>query len=368
MASIKKMSNGKYQATVYIGRDENGKVLRKYITRDGWKECRDAARELEEEVANKNLNNLSMMQMDAYMDKWFEVNKVRLAPTTRKEYKRYIDKHFKPFFKKDKVHQVTEMNIKEYIAEKLEYLSSTTVRKHFFTLSSIFYDALKTKSPCIGIKAPPNAPYTPYIPSEAEFQEIHDVFRKISLEDEIIVLLAGWCGLRRGEIFAIKLDDINEDEGTIKIDEAVALKEKGYKFEFKQPKSVNGIRTIAVPDYLMELINVQKKILRKSTTEGEVISLDKKKNKNILLCTQNPHSFTKKYARIRVQEDLPPARFHDLRHYHASLLYKYNVPDQYAAERLGHDIWVLKKIYQHLGLEERKELDNKVKNIFNNKA
>ena len=79
---------------------------------------------------------------------------------------------------------------------------------------------------------------------------------------------------------------------------------------------------------------------------------------------QNPHSFTKKYFKILAQRKLPKIRFHDLRHYHASLLYKNNVPDQYAAERLGHDIWVLKKIYQHLGLEENKELDQKVKDIF----
>jgi hypothetical protein len=46
------------------------------------------------------------------------------------------------------------------------------------------------------------------------------------------------------------------------------------------------------------------------------------------------------------------------------LLYKINVPDLYAAERLGHDIWVLKKIYQHLGLEDKKEIDQQVKDIF----
>ncbi|MCX7905067.1 MAG: hypothetical protein N2486_11235, partial [Caloramator sp.] len=76
------------------------------------------------------------------------------------------------------------------------------------------------------------------------------------------------------------------------------------------------------------------------------------------LFKQNPHSFTKKYAKIinNKNYNLPKVRFHDLRHYHASLLYKNNVPDLYAAERLGHDIWVLKKIYQHLGLEEKKEI------------
>lgn len=369
MASIKKNPNGTYSATVYVGRDANGKMLRKYITRDSHKECKDAARELEQEIVNKSLNNLSMMKTTDYMDKWLEINKPLLSPTTVKGYKMYIEHHFKPAFGNMKVNQVTDMHIKQYIADKISTLSPTTVRKHFFTLSKIFYDALKVKSPCIGIKPPKNSEYKATIPTEEEFKQIYNVFKAISLEDEIIILLAGWCGLRRGEIFALKLNDIDEKKGTIRIDEAMALEEEGYKFDLKLPKSANGIRTIVVPDYLMELLKVQKKVIKKP--EEDVIDLDKQKDENILLFKQNPHSFTKKYAKI-VKETklpdnnkLPQVRFHDLRHYHASLLYKNNVPDLYAAERLGHDIWVLKKIYQHLGLKEKKEIDEKVKNIFN---
>jgi len=359
MARIKKNDNGTYSATVYVGRDPKGKMLRKYITRNGLKECKAAARGLESEVESKSLNNLSMMKMSDYMDKWLEINKPLLESTTVKGYKMYINHHFKPVFGTMKVNQITDMHIKQYIANKIKAgLSTTTIRKHFFTLSKILYDALKAKSPCVDIKPPKNAEYKPIIPTEAEFNSIYLIFKEISIEDEVVILLAGWCGLRRGEIFALKWDDLNEKEGTIRIDEAVALGEEGYQFEFKEPKSHNGIRTIAAPDYLMDLLKTIKKTVPK-----------KKDNKNITdirteILSQNPHSFTKKYRKLIKEKNLPKIRFHDLRHYHASLLYKNNVPDQYAAERLGHDIWVLKKIYQHLGLEENKELDQKVKDIF----
>lgn len=356
MASIKKNANGTYSGTVYVGRDSNGKMLRKYVTRDGLKECKDAVRELETEVANKSLNNLSLMKMSDYMDKWLEINKPLLSSTTVKGYKMYIDHHFKPAFGKMKVNQITDMHIKEYLADKLSTLSSTTVRKHYFTLSKILYDALKTKSPCIDIKPPKNAEFKPCIPTEEEFNKIYVAFKEISIEDEAIILLAGWCGLRRGEIFALKWNDINEKEGTIRVDEAVALEEEGYQFDYKQPKSHNGIRTIAAPDYLIDLLK-SIKAEKPKNKKGEV-------DIQYEIFTQNPHSFTKKYTRVLNNKNLPKIRFHDLRHYHASLLYKNNVPDQYAAERLGHDIWVLKKIYQHLGLEDKKDLDNKVKNIF----
>lgn len=372
MAYIKKNKNGTYSATVYVGRDSNGKMLRKYITRYGLKECKDAVRELEEEVSNKSLNNLSLMKMSDYMDKWFEINKATIAPTTRKAYKIYIDHHFKPFFGTMKVNKITEMHIKEYISIKLtkDELSSTTVRKHFFTLSRMLRDALKGKSPCLDIKAPKNAEFKPSIPTEKEFDTILNAFKEISIEDECIILLAGWCGLRRGEIFALKWDDLDETEGVIKIDEAMALEEEGYEFEIKDPKSHNGIRTIVIPDYLMdELKSLKlnrpklKRYKKKKTIEMEH-GKDKKLDIQYFIFRQDPHSFTKKYCRTITDKNLPKIRFHDLRHYHASLLYKNQVPDLYAAERLGHDIWVLKKIYQHLGLEDKKVIDEKVKNIF----
>lgn len=356
MASIKKNKNGTYTATVYVGRDANGKMLRKYVTRDGNHECKVAARELEDEVENKSLNNLSMMKMSVYMDKWLEINKPFLASTTIKLYKIYINTHFKPYFGTMRVNQVTDMLIKKYLADKLSKFSSTTIRKHYFTLSKIFYDALKNKSPLIDLKPPKNAEFKPTIPTELEFSKIVEVFKKIGSEDEAIILLAGWCGLRRGEIFALKWDDINEKDCMIRIDEAVSLEEEGYQFKFKDPKSTNGIRTIIAPDYLIELL----KSIKQTKPKGINNEIDIKHE----IFSYNPDSFSKKYRKIIKRNNLPHIRFHDLRHYHASLLYKNNVPDIYAAERLGHDIWVLKKIYQHLGLEETKELDQKVKNIF----
>jgi len=255
MGTIKKNDNKSYSAEVYVGRDVDGKKLRKFITRDSLRECKNAVRELEEEVKNKTLNNLSSMKMSDYMDKWLEINKPLLAPTTIKGYKMYIDRHFKPAFETMRVNQVTDMHIKQYIADKINSkLSTTTIRKHFFTLSKILHDALKTKSPCIDIKPPKNAEFKPTIPTQAEFNAIYETFKEISIEDEAIILLAGWCGLRRGEIFALKWNDLNEKEGTIRIDEAVALEEDGYQFEFKNPKSHNGIRTIAAPDYVIDLL------------------------------------------------------------------------------------------------------------------
>jgi integrase len=359
MASIRKNKSGTYTATVYVGRDESGKQLRQYITRQTWHECREAAIELESEIVSRTLTNMAGYRVSDYMDKWLEANRGMMAPSTYQTYRIYVNKHFRPFFKRLRVRDVTEMHIKQYITEKQKTLASIYVRKHFFTLSKMFRDALKHKSPCAGIRAPAIDEYKPRVPSEKEFEKIHEAFKEVGLEEEIIVLLAGWCGLRRGEIFGLRLDDPDFRSGKIKIDEAVAIQAESSRFAHKKPKSANSIREVAAPDYLMGLLWEQKKRRLQNLVgfKGEDIE-------SLPLLTLNPYTFSKIYRETIKAAKLPRIRLHDLRHYHASLLYKHNVPDHYAADRLGHDIWVLKKIYQHLGLEEKEELDEKVRGLF----
>jgi len=170
---------------------------------------------LENEVAEKKITNVSMMKFVDWVEMWFQITRPFIAPTTRKAYRLYIDRHFIPAFGDMKLCDITNLHVKAYIAKKLtdDGLSSTTVRKHFYTLGKILFDALKYNSPMIGMKAPEFADYEPIIPTKEQFEEIRSTFAEFGPEHEAVILLAGWCGLRRGEIFAFKWDDIDEQNG-----------------------------------------------------------------------------------------------------------------------------------------------------------
>lgn len=347
MASIRKRPNGTYQATIYVGRDANGKQLFKYVTKPTLKECKAAAREIEQEIEEGKFVNVGNTRLSTWMDKWLELNEKNLSPSTFSSYVTYVDKHFKPYFKNLKLNQINEIHIKQYINDKLKVLSPTTVRKHFFVLRSMLQDALKHKNPAKDIKPPSKDDYQPYVISDEEFQKIHDFF-KGNQKYEIIILLAAWCGLRRGEIFALKWDDIDWDKGTIRVDESCCITNEG-KYIDKTTKSKNGLRTIVVPEYLLSLLDKYRKKQKKITHK---------------IFPMRPDQCSSYFAKKIKENNLPPIRFHDLRHYHASWLYKQGIPDQYAAKRLGHDIQVLKGIYQHLDVERQTELDEKVKNLY----
>lgn len=345
MASIKKLSKDKWQATVFIGRDANGKQLKKKKTFSTEKEAKAFARELEQEIEERKYINIDNIRLSVWMDKWLELNENRLSPSTFVSYQMYVDTHFKPALGSLKLNQINEIHIKQYMNDKLKDLSSTTVRKHMLILRKILYEALKHKSPCNDIELPKKEEYKPRVPTEKEFNEIHEAVK--GTRDEPIVLLAGWCGLRRGEIFALKWNDIDWNNKTIRIDEARAISKDG--FVDKKPKSKKGLRTIAVPEYLIQLLDKQRKS-------------QKQINKRIF--NIRPDNYSSYFASIIKKKKLPNIRFHDLRHYHASWLYKQGIPDHYAAQRLGHDINVLKGIYQHLDMDVKTEIDNLIKANF----
>src|SRR3546814_8284529 len=63
----------------------------------------------------------------------------------------------------------------------------------------------------------------------------------------------------------------------------------------------------------------------------------------------HPHALYQSFRRIVANADIPPLRFHDLRHTHGSLLIKEGVPVKVVSERLGHaHIAHTIQTYQHL--------------------
>lgn len=350
MASIKKRANGTFQATIYVGRDTKGKQIFRYITKPTEKEAKAAARKLEQELAEGKITDLGKMRLVAWMAEWIELNASRLAPPTVRAYKTYLKVHYAPYFGNIRLEKLTELHIRRFIADKLKELSSTTVRKLVLVLKRVLYDALKNGSPAKDISPPPPAEYTVHLLTDQELEQIRRVVSGTA--DEAIVLLAAWGGLRRGEIFALKWDDVMWDEGRIRIDETKHINDADG-FQFGPPKSRNGFRQVAIPEYLVQLL---REIRKRQHPLGSTI----------FDC--NPNVYSTYWMNLVRKKELPKVRFHDLRHYHASWLYSNDIPDQYAARRMGHDIQTLKTVYQHIDRERNNQIDDNIRRLQQNRA
>ena len=206
MASFRKRDNGTYQASIYTGRDAKGKQLFEYATRNTLKECKAAAREIEERIAKTNFTDLRRIKTTDWLAEWIELNRNRLSPGTINIYKIYLQAHFIPYFGNIKLDKLNEIHIRRFMAEKLETLSPNTVRKLMSFLNKSLREALKDNNPVKDIQLPGKKKYTPHVVTDEELRQLLTIVK--GSVDEIIILLAAWCGLRRGEICALKLNDV----------------------------------------------------------------------------------------------------------------------------------------------------------------
>ncbi len=353
MASIKKRINNKGQATwqaaVFVGRDANGKQLFEYVTRDSERECKKAARELEQQRDEGKLTKIPNIRFSAWAKQWLEINEGRLSPSTYATYLIFNNTHFEPEFGRLKLNQITETHIKKFISTKLKQkMSKSSVRRMMSVLKVMLYDALKLRSPMVDIKLPSDEKTEVTIPTHEEFEKMRADIK--GTHYEAIILLAAWGGLRRGEILALKPNDLDKDNCMLRVDESRKINKDG-RYEDGRTKSENGIRTIIIPEELMDMLWE----IRKKNTE------------KTRLFNMRPDALTRWFTRSKVKFNWPDITFHSLRHYHASWLYEQEIPDQYASKRLGHSVKVLKMVYQHIGVDREKIFDDKIKNI-NKKA
>lgn len=131
-----------------------------------------------------------------------------------------------------------------------------------------------------------------------------------------------WTGLRLGELLALNIEDINLEEGTLKVSKS--LQRLGTKDVITEPKTEGSNRTIYLPKFLQAELEEYINMLYGRTPKDRLFLVTK--------------SFLEKEIKRGANiAGLTPIRVHDLRHSHASLLISKNVDIATVSKRLGHD-------------------------------
>jgi integrase len=161
-------------------------------------------------------------------------------------------------------------------------------------------------------------------------------------------LIALATGMRRGEIAALRWQAIDLERGILQVLETVEQTKAGVRF--KPPKN-NKTRAITLPAFAAtELCRWKRQ------QAEELLRLGVRQTGATLICgrfdgeVHSPLALTYEFARfIRKMPDLPPVRFHDLRHSHATQLLTDKIHPKVAQERLGHSsISVTLDLYSHV--------------------
>ncbi len=163
----------------------------------------------------------------------------------------------------------------------------------------------------------------------------------------IPALLAVMCGLRRGEIVALRWRSIDLDSRRMSIVETA----EQTKAEVRQKETKTG--RARVVDLSTSVVAELRR--HRAAQAEEQLRLGIRPDDNAFVVAQidgrpiQPNSLTHEWTRILATTDLERIRFHDLRHSHATQMLAAGVHPKVAQERLGHStIAITLDIYSHV--------------------
>lgn len=333
MATAKKLPSGSWRCLIF-DRMENGKRKYKSFTAPTKKEAEHKATQyLIEKDEKKKINTNENLFSDE-LEKYIIVKEAVLSPSTIRGYRniqKMLNENYKKFCDM-KISDIEQDDVQNVISNLSKTKSPKTVRNYHGLISSVLGSNL-----VLNTTMPQKVQPELYIPSDGEIQSLVNAVRGTELE--IPVLLGAFCMMRRGEICGLSMDDIKGN--TIHVHHSLVLG-TDKEWHLKPPKTKTSDRYIEAPEFVVDRI---KEI-------GHITNL-------------NPHSITIMFQRVLDRNNINHFRFHDLRHYSASIRHALGIPDAYIMADGG---WssdkVLKSVYRHAMSDRRKEMSDKINSHF----
>lgn len=285
---------------------------------------------------------------------WKADKKQYIKKSSFSAYALLVENHLLPLFK-DKQH-FEEAEIQTFVFQKLEQgLSQKTIKDILIVLKMVLKFGAKNKW----------IEYQPFdiqFPTEREKQTMevlsrthqkkvmqyiqeHFTFRNLG------VYICLCSGMRIGEICALTWEDVDTDNGVIKIRRTIqriyTIDEGGRKTELilDTPKTTNSIREIPMSKDLLKMLKPIKRIVNSTFF---VLTNDAKPTE--------PRTYRTYYKNLMKELGLPQLKFHGLRHSFATRCIESKCDYKTVSVLLGHsNISTTLNLYVHPNLEQKKK-------------
>jgi integrase len=207
----------------------------------------------------------------------------------------------------------------------------------------------------------------------AHYDEVAIEKMFICLENEpmkyrVMVLLAIYTGLRKGEVCGLEWTDIDFENYRLRVRQT-AQYVPGIGTIEKTPKNETSKRIIALPSIAANLLREYKALQNE-----ERLKLGDNWQDHDRLFTQwngepiHPDTISKWFTNFIKRNNLPKLTFHGLRHSNASILIGQGVDIQTISSRLGHArVSTTTDIYSHQLRRPDEEAAEKIDSLFNKK-
>ncbi|MCT8999212.1 site-specific integrase [Chelativorans intermedius] len=360
---IRERSPGRWAIVLDIY-DETGKRRRKWHSFAGTKrQAQEECARLIAEMRGGTYVEPSKVTIAKHLETWLDHMKSQVTPRTHERYSEIARKNIVPLIGSVPLTKLRPVQISDAYAKALASgrrdgkggLAPSTIIYMHRIIKQALAQAVKwgmlVRNPADAVK-PPKAERaglkTLDMPQTAALIEGLRGSRML-----IPAMLAVLCGLRRGEIVALRWRHVDLEAGVLSIVESAEQTREGVRY--KAPKSGKG-RTVALSATVREELRQHR--LRQAE---ELLSFGIRQDEATFVYAQEdgsplqPRTLTHAWAKAIAKTDLPRIRFHDLRHAHATHLLQSGVHPKVASERLGHSrVGVTLDIYSHVlpGMQE----------------
>lgn len=276
------------------------------------------------------------MQKEEFLEKFrIELKILKNSKYTLRNYLNSMSS-FLDFIKKNP-EDITESDIKSYLAEKLSDQSSSTIIVFLSAIKSAFLTILK-KDITVGIKRPKKEKKLPVVLNKDEIRLLLNQLN--NSKSKLMVSLIYACGMRVSELINLKVQDINLNEKLGQIRQAKGKKDRVFN----------------IPAFLLEdlskQISRQKEISKEFLFEGKNGKLSSRNLQKIV-------SNSAKKAGISKQ-----VHCHTLRHSFATHLLENGVDIRKIQELLGHSNLATTQLYTHISSEELKKIKSPLDDLM----
>lgn len=375
--SVCRRPDGRWQGSITIGRDDRGRLIRKYFYGKTRKETSEKLnRAIEELRDNRFINKSDNPTVEQWCHEWlWSYKRNSVKQKTFDQYETILRTHIIPDIGDIRLADLKTMHIQRIINKMYDSgLSHRTIEVMKIVMHAALKQAQRNKlvgeNVCENVVLPRKRPKHIRVLNEDEQTKLI-----AALKDNYIgrgLLFALYTGMRRGEVLALKWSDYDKNEKTISITKALSrvrtYNKNGNKtmLTVTTPKTDTSIRTVPLIDKAVELLAEHK---RKQERYMELVGDYYTDNDLIFSSSRgdylDPGNFNRKLNKTVKKIGIPRISPHVLRHSFATRGLEAEVSLKAMQELLGHSsITVTGDIYTHILKEQKRKEISKLNDVF----
>jgi integrase len=320
------------------------------------------------------LSGFEAITVGEYLARWLAHVRTRVRPATYDGYESLVRCHINPTLGHHRLAELHPLHLQDLYSDRLtptdsrRPLSAGTVANLHLVLTQALQQAVRwqllTVNPAAGAQPPRPRRPEPIVATGDTLHRILDHLHGHPLE--LPATIAITTGMRRGEILGIRWSDLTADYRSACIRQTLQITRAGI--DYQQPKTHRSRRPIALPTTLTNLLTQH----RQNQHARRIALADEWQHTDLIVDRGdggplNPDTLTSTWRRFIREHKLPPIRFHDLRHTHATLMLLEGVHPKIVSERLGHaSVSFTLDVYTHLLPNMQNEAADAIDRVFRN--